>query len=184
LALPRVKSPGAALPGWRRSADRARLQPNFPANREFYREFCTFAAPWTNSVARKPLCRSAFSHNSLLKLTGKIFRRSGNLLAITGNFKATEAFEKSLQADEHSVSALERWSQPVDATLCLKGEMECALMGQRFHRGFTAAGENGVMGSLEARRVAEGDRSHRRSIFWWLHMVGFVLRSGVAPGWH
>src|SRR5437870_11962257 len=32
-----------------------------------------------------------------------------------------------------------RWSQPVDATLYLKGEMECALMGRRFHRGFTAA---------------------------------------------
>src|SRR5258708_5781635 len=32
-----------------------------------------------------------------------------------------------------------RWSQPVDATLYLKGEMECASIGQRFHRGFTAA---------------------------------------------
>src|SRR5437879_6093297 len=32
-----------------------------------------------------------------------------------------------------------RWSQPVDATLYLKGEMECALMGHRFHRGFSAA---------------------------------------------
>src|SRR5712672_1678670 len=32
-----------------------------------------------------------------------------------------------------------RWSQPVDATLYFKGEMECAVMGQRFHRGFTAA---------------------------------------------
>src|SRR5258705_1429245 len=31
------------------------------------------------------------------------------------------------------------WSQPVDATLYLKGEMECALMGRRFRRGFTAA---------------------------------------------
>src|SRR5271170_6249441 len=30
-------------------------------------------------------------------------------------------------------------SQPVDATLYLKGEMECALMGHRFHRGFSAA---------------------------------------------
>src|SRR5258705_3506515 len=30
-------------------------------------------------------------------------------------------------------------SQPVDATLYLKGEMECGLMGHRFHRGFTAA---------------------------------------------
>jgi hypothetical protein len=25
---------------------------------------------------------------------------------------------------------------------------------------------------------------HRRSIFWWLRMAGFVLPSGVAPGWH
>ena len=31
------------------------------------------------------------------------------------------------------------WSQPVEATLYLEGEMECVLMGQRFHRGFTAA---------------------------------------------
>src|SRR5882757_8451038 len=36
------------------------------------------------------------------------------------------------------MSGLAGWSQPVDATLCLKGEMECALMGRRFHRGFTA----------------------------------------------
>src|SRR5258708_11696014 len=33
------------------------------------------------------------------------------------------------------MSGLLGWSQPVDATLYLKGEMECALMGQRFHRG-------------------------------------------------
>ena len=31
------------------------------------------------------------------------------------------------------------WSQPVNATLYLEGEMECALMGDRFRRGFTAA---------------------------------------------
>jgi hypothetical protein len=31
------------------------------------------------------------------------------------------------------------WSQPVDATLYLEGEMECGLMGHKFHRGFTAA---------------------------------------------
>src|SRR6202048_373647 len=37
------------------------------------------------------------------------------------------------------MSAFLRWSQPVDATLYLKREMECALMGRRFHRGFTAA---------------------------------------------
>src|SRR3954469_19397765 len=37
------------------------------------------------------------------------------------------------------VSTRRRWSQPVNATLYLEGEMECALMGDRFHRGFTAA---------------------------------------------
>ena len=36
-------------------------------------------------------------------------------------------------------AALPRWSQPVNATLYLEGEMECALTGDRFHRGFTAA---------------------------------------------
>src|ERR1019366_7662185 len=37
------------------------------------------------------------------------------------------------------MSGKRRWSQPVDATLYLKEEMECMVMGQRFHRGFTAA---------------------------------------------
>ena len=37
------------------------------------------------------------------------------------------------------MSAYRGWSQPVDATLYLNGEMECTLMGHRFHRGFTAA---------------------------------------------
>src|SRR6202165_4654449 len=36
-------------------------------------------------------------------------------------------------------SVMRWWSQPVDATLYLKEEMECMVMGQRFHRGFTAA---------------------------------------------
>src|SRR4030088_1316023 len=40
---------------------------------------------------------------------------------------------------EQILSASHWWSQPVDATLYLKGEMEFALMGRRFHRGFTAA---------------------------------------------
>jgi hypothetical protein len=31
------------------------------------------------------------------------------------------------------------WSQPVDATLYLEGEMECSLMVHKFHRGFTTA---------------------------------------------
>src|SRR3982751_5181008 len=37
------------------------------------------------------------------------------------------------------MSGIGRWSQPVDATLYLEGEMECGLMGHKFHRGFTAA---------------------------------------------
>ena len=37
------------------------------------------------------------------------------------------------------MSVLGRWSQPVDATLYLKEGMECMVMDQRFHRGFTAA---------------------------------------------
>jgi hypothetical protein len=37
------------------------------------------------------------------------------------------------------LSVFTGWSQPVNATLYLEGEMECALMGDRFHRGFTAA---------------------------------------------
>src|SRR5665811_1479912 len=37
------------------------------------------------------------------------------------------------------MSVIRRWSQPVDATLYLEGEMECNLMSHEFHRGFTAA---------------------------------------------
>src|SRR5712664_4363504 len=38
-----------------------------------------------------------------------------------------------------AMSGLPWRSQPVDATLYPEGEMECGLMGHRFHRGFTAA---------------------------------------------
>src|SRR5215212_6348648 len=37
------------------------------------------------------------------------------------------------------MSGLSWWSQPVGATLYFEGEMECGLMVQKFHRGFTAA---------------------------------------------
>jgi hypothetical protein len=36
--------------------------------------------------SKKPLSCSDFSHNSLRKLTGKIFRRTGNFWPVTGNF--------------------------------------------------------------------------------------------------
>src|ERR1700687_388763 len=44
-----------------------------------------------------------------------------------------------LRLGSGQMSEMGWWSQPVDATLYLKGEMECGLMGRRFHRGFTAA---------------------------------------------
>jgi hypothetical protein len=66
--------------------------------------------------------------------------------------------------------------------------MECG-MERRFHRGFTAAEKTELWDRWNRGGAAEGDRellvrSHRRFIFWWLRMVGFVPRSGVAPGWH
>ena len=74
------------------------------------------------------------------------------------------------------MSDMGRWSQPVDATLYLTGEMECGVMGQRFHRGFTAE-RNGVVGSLEAGRVAEGDWTG----FWQAVIVD--LFSGCPAWW-
>jgi hypothetical protein len=73
LALPSVKSPVAGLPGWRRSADSHPSPRRFPANREFYREFCDFEGYESRFRSKKPLCSSHFSSNSLHKLTGKIF---------------------------------------------------------------------------------------------------------------
>src|SRR5258706_15875259 len=51
----------------------------------------------------------------------------------------SEMGQKATSACDRTTSALPLPAQPVDATLYLKGEMECALMGRRFHRGFTAA---------------------------------------------
>jgi hypothetical protein len=39
------------------------------------------------------------------------------------------------------MSVVEGWSQPVDATLYLKGKRWSVAMDQRFRRGFTAAAE-------------------------------------------
>src|SRR5262249_52462335 len=63
------------------------------------------------------------------------------------------------------------------------------VMGQRFHRGFTAAEKTELWDRwkrgepLKAIGRAFGSR-RRRFIFWWRRMVGFVLPSGGAPGWH
>src|SRR5258705_4834853 len=74
------------------------------------------------------------------------------------------------------MSALTWWSQPVDATLYLKEEMECgdgAEISSRVYGGR----EDGVMGSLEARRVAESDRTS----FWQAVVVDLFF--GGAAWW-
>jgi len=87
--------------------------------------------------------------------------------------------------DARSSAAIGGWSQLVDATLYLEGEMECGLMGHKFHRGFTAAEKTELWDrwkrgeSLKAIGRAFGKQSS--SIYFLV--VGFVLRSGVAPGW-
>src|SRR3984893_10526893 len=87
-----------------------------------------------------------------------------------------------------AMSALTRWSQPVDATLYLEGEMECGLMGHKFHRGFTAAEKTELWDrwkrgeSLKAIGRAFGKQSS--SIYFLVAPHGgFVLPSGVAAGW-
>ena len=115
------------------------------------------------------------------------------LLACTLGLKAVSplsALGQTRRSDRGLfTSGLSRRSQPVDATLYLEGEMECGLMGHRFHRGFTAAEKTELWDrwkrgeSLKAIGRAFGKQSSS-SIFWWLRMVGFVLPSGVAPGWH
>jgi hypothetical protein len=45
-----------------------------------------FRASRRRRLSRKPLCRRDFSANSLSKLSGKFFRRTGNSKRITGNF--------------------------------------------------------------------------------------------------
>ena len=65
-------------------------------------------------------------------------------------------------------------------------------MGDRFHRGFTAAEKTELWdrwkrGEFRCKlRLDElfGKPSSSIYFFWWLRMVEFVLRSGVAPNWH
>ena len=62
-------------------------------------------------------------------------------------------------------------------------------MGQRFHRGFTAAEKTELWDrwkrgkSLKAIGGLLASR-HRRCIFWLPRMVGLVLPIGVVPDWH
>src|SRR6266478_2288806 len=106
---------------------------------------------------------------------------AGSRMSVVGTFRTWRPWR--------AMSAHRRWSQPVDATLYLKGEMECALMGQRFHRGFTAAEKTELWDrwkrgeSLKAIGRAFGKPSS--SIYFLVAPHGGIRpASGVAPGWH
>src|SRR5258707_14112366 len=88
-----------------------------------------------------------------------------------------------------TMSAFRGWSQPVAATLYLRGKrwsvgwngdfIEVLLRQRR--RSY------GIAGSVGSRRRRLDEllvSSHRRSIFCGLRLVGLVLRIGFAPGWH
>jgi hypothetical protein len=64
---------------------------------------------------------------------------SSNLSQTSESNEARNELTQPDQFSLSSMSAIWRWSPPVDATLYLEGEMECGLMGHKFHRGFTAA---------------------------------------------
>src|SRR5229473_2210636 len=81
--------------------------------------------------------------------------------------------------------AIEGWSQPVDATLYLEGEMECGLMVHKFHRGFTAAEKTELWDrwkrgeSLKAIGRAFGKQSS--SIYFLVEVIESRARTS-APG--
>src|SRR4051794_27691288 len=82
------------------------------------------------------------------------------------------------------------WSQPVGATLYLEGEMECGLMVQKFHRGFTAAEKTELWDrwkrgeSLKAIGRAFGKQSPRSisgGSAWWDSSCGASsLQAGIV----
>ena len=81
-------SPKRGLPGWRHSADRTRLQANSLLTGNFT-GILRFRGSLDRFRSKKPLRRSHFSRNSLRKLTGKIFQRTGNFFAGIREFRVT-----------------------------------------------------------------------------------------------
>jgi len=72
------------MPGWRRSADRTRLQAN-SLLKGILQGILRFRVSLDRFRNKKPLRCSHFSRNSLRKLTGKIFQRTGSFLQVSGN---------------------------------------------------------------------------------------------------
>ena len=69
------------------------------------------------------------------------------------------------------------WSQSVDATLYLKRERWSVCDERKIPSRFFSGGEDGVMGSLAARRVAESDWT---SV--WQAVVVYIFPVGTARG--
>jgi hypothetical protein len=55
---------------------------------------------------------------------------------------------------------MQGWSQRVDATLYLEREIECGLMGHKFHRGFTAAEKTESPGHREGDLLSGPNNSY------------------------
>jgi hypothetical protein len=94
-------------PGWRRSADRTGLQPNSLQTGNFTGKI-TISGLKATMLEQETALPQDFSANSLSKLSGKFFRRTGNSKRITGNFRGcmskalsnyTEHFEAQVKVD-------------------------------------------------------------------------------------
>src|SRR6476659_2571940 len=110
------------------------------------------------SVGRKSLGQSQVLIETLCgtSVSPRQIRSAPSRLAEDSTSSASGTFRTCRSG--RCMSAFGGWSQPVDATLYLKEEMECGdgtEISSRVHGGR----EDGVMGQLEARRVAEGDRT-------------------------
>src|SRR6476659_693494 len=110
------------------------------------------------SVGRKSLGQSQVLIETLCgtSVSPRQIRSAPSRLAEDSTSSASGTFRTCRSG--RCMSVIGGWSQPVDATLYLKEEMECgdgAEISSRVYGGR----EDGVMGSLEARRVAESDRT-------------------------
>jgi hypothetical protein len=81
--------PSAELPGWRRSADRTRLQPDSLLTGNFTGNLVFSSLPGPISWQEVAVLQRLFT-NSLRKLTGKMFEGTGNSFAGTGNFSVAK----------------------------------------------------------------------------------------------
>jgi hypothetical protein len=73
----------AQMPGWRRSADRTRLQMNSLQTGNFTGNFAIFG-PRGGQRAKNCCTDKDFSHNSLSCVTGNLFQGTGEFLGVTG----------------------------------------------------------------------------------------------------